>query len=164
MTVRFSIPAVIHPIETEEEKAERQLTMEEMHADSERYFQEWMAAHPDAQLVSEPSPNDVSEPTVDPMYDFYRVKDNFRELNRIIDAEDIAACVITRRRVFWFMDVPANDLAYEGYDWIMSTRYFWPDFDEGTPISKRDAFRLIAESTSRPEEDDMMEAQIKIAA
>jgi len=145
MTLTFKMPAPITTrVETDEDRLENQRVNDEMAADAERSIQEWIEQHPGQDPFPSESPG-YCEPErgYDPMDDFYRVKDNFRELESIISANNIAGCFITRQKVFWFIDAPSND---DGRDLIMTNRYFWPIFEEGSRIGRADAMALVGEA------------------
>jgi len=160
MSYEFKIPKHTPRIETEEERAERERCFAEMDADADRMMQEWMAEHPGEDPFPEPPVDYHPKDEFDPMADFYRVKDNFRELGRIIEAANIAGCFITRQKIFWFIDAPANE---NGRDLIMTNRYFWPEFEEGTATTWPDAMELVRHAM-KPEGESAATDQRKEAA
>jgi hypothetical protein len=91
----------------------------------------------------------------DPMYDFYRVKENFREILRKIEAEDIAGCFITRGKVFWIKDADDEAKAL-GQDWIVTNRVFWPLFEYGRLTTREELFRQVSASClPKPSNDEV---------
>jgi hypothetical protein len=157
----FSPLPPLEKIETEEERTERERCFAEMDNQANQEMQEWVEANPGVEPFPEPPADYNPEQDHDSMADFYRVKDNFRELGRIIEAEDIAGCFITRNKVFWFVDAPANDA---GHDLIMTNRYFWPIFEEGTLIGRSDAMALVGEAMKRKEDEAILPTKTLAAA
>lgn len=161
MTYKFAIPQVTQRIETEEERIERDKVNAECAALAEESIRQWMEEHPGEDPFPAPPEGPEPEREYDPMDDYYRVKDNFRELGRIIDAANIAGCFITRQKVFWFVDAPAND---NGHELIMTNRYFWPIFEEGTLISREAAMALVGEAMKNKQEPAPAKQKVAVAA